>query len=271
VLPDMPIRSYTEPTAVLADLTRAGVALIDGVAGPLDLLGLARSLGTVVPHPDSGPDGVTAIADRGTHDAALAGFTRSALSPHTDRSGVAQPPGLLLTTCGREPLSGGQPVLVDGRAVYDELATTAPDALDALHTPRSAMFGGADGHLGSVFTRHTDNVVAIRFRLDALARFAPVAAPHLPALRAAIRQHTITLPAVAQTGYVLNNHRWLHGRLAYEGPRLMYRVMIELDPGVLPAGFNTTESGRQGAAPSRAVGDCEPGQPLGVLPEQQIT
>lgn len=248
MLPDMPIRPCAESAAVLAELVRAGVVLIDGVAGPLDLLGLARSIGTVIPHPNSGPDGVTAIEDRGAHEAALAGFTRSALSPHTDRSGVAEPPGLLLTSCGREPLAGGESVLVDGRAVYDELAVTAPVALDALHAPRSAMLGGADGHLGAVFTRCPDGVVAIRLRLDALARFAPVVVPHLPALRAAMRRHTVTLPVTAGTGYVLDNHRWLHGRLGYEGPRLMYRVTAEPDPRVLIPGFSITEKSAEQSA-----------------------
>jgi hypothetical protein len=239
VPPDMPIRSHAEQTLVEADLLRAGVALIDGVAGPLDLLGLARSLGSVVRHRDSRPDGVTTIEDRGAaRVAGLAGFTRCTLPPHTDGSGVNEPPGLLLTACGREPLEGGQITLVDGRAVYGELASIATEAIDALHTARSAMFGGADGHLGSVFTRRADGAITIRLRLDILARFAPVVTPHLPALREAIRRHTLSLSATKGTGYVLDNHRWLHGRLAYEGPRVMYRVLAQPDPGRIPTGFH---------------------------------
>jgi hypothetical protein len=241
VLPDMPIRSCAEPAAVLADLSRSGIALIDRVRRPLELLGLACSLGTVVPHRDSESDGVTVIEDRSAQEPALAGFTRSALQPHTDRSSLAKPRRLLFTAWGREPLSGGESLLVDGRAVYEELAAIDPDALDALHSPRSAMFGGADGHLGAVFTRGVDGVVAIRLRFDALVRFAPVVVPHLPALRAAIRHRTFTLPARAGAGYVLNNYRWLHGRHAYDGPRLMYRVTGEADRGLLPAGFTTAE------------------------------
>lgn len=167
----------------------------------------------------------------------MAGFTRAALTPHTDRSGVANPPALLLTVCGREPSAAGQSLIVDGRAVYDDMAQTAPTALEALSAPRSALFGGADGHLGSVFARGRDGVVAIRFRLDGLARFAPAVGPHIPALRAAIQRHTITLPIRAGAGYVLNNRRWLHGRLGYEGPRLMYRVTADARPGTVPAGF----------------------------------
>lgn len=138
-------------------------------------------------------DGVTAIEDRGACGASLAGFTRSALVPHTDRSSIGTPPGLLLTVCGREPSAGGESLLVDGRAVHDDLATTAPAALAALSTPRSVLFGGADGHLGSAFAESPTGVIAVRFRLDGLVRFAPAVWPHIPTMRAAIHRHTMTL------------------------------------------------------------------------------
>ena len=80
-------------------------------------------------------------------------------------------------------------------------------------------------------------MVAIRLRLDSLVRFAPAVAPHVPALRAAIQRHTIVLPVRVGSGYVLNNHRWLHGRLGFEGPRLMCRVIANPLPGTVPAGF----------------------------------
>lgn len=237
MLSNLPIRRCSAPADVLADLRRFGAALIDEVLGPSELVGLARSLGVVAPHRDSGPDGVTSIEDRGVGSPGMAGFTRAELLPHTDRSGVDEPPILLLTACGRRPCSGGESLLVDGQVVHDDLARNAPDALVALSAPRSALFGGADGHLGSVFTRGAEGVVAIRLRLDSLVRFAPAAVPHLPVLRAAIRRHMIVLPVRAGSGYVLNNHRWLHGRRGFEGPRLMYRVIADPLPGAVPGGF----------------------------------
>jgi len=44
--------------------------------------------------------------------------------------------------------------------------------LDALSTRRSVLFGGAAGHLDSVFTEH-DGRTVVRFRLDELSRFSP--------------------------------------------------------------------------------------------------
>ncbi|WP_219420443.1 TauD/TfdA family dioxygenase [Pseudonocardia nigra] len=185
MLLELPVRRCTAPTEVLADLAAVGVSLIDEVSGPPALIDLARSIGSVVPHRDSDSDGVTVIQDRGVREAAMAGFTRAALPPHTDRSGVANPPGLLLTACGRQPDIGGEALIVDGRAVHDDLAQVAPDALAALYAPRSVLFGGADGHLGSVFALASGTAVALRLRLDTLVRFAPAVAPHIPALLAA--------------------------------------------------------------------------------------
>lgn len=242
LLLDVPIRHSTAPEGVLADLARTGLALVDVTPEPAQLIALTHALGAaLVWHRDSGPDGVTVIEDRGARGAALAGFTRSPLSPHTDRSGTTDPPDVLLTVCGHEPTSGGESILVDGRAVYLDLAEHDPAALRALSAPRSALFGGADGHLSSVFAEREGGIVSVRFRLDALARFGPAVAPHIPALRAAIDRHTCTVPARIGTGYVLDNRRWLHGRRAYEGPRLVYRVTARARPGSIRGGFTVDQ------------------------------
>lgn len=231
-----------EPGDVLTDLTRVGLALIE-VPSPDRLTELMHALGsTIVPHRDSRPDGVTVIEDRGACVAALAGFTREAPTPHTDRSGIADPPDLLMTICANEPSTGGELLLVDGRAVYLDLAQESPNALAALSAPRSVLFGGADGYLGSVFTAHGGSV-AVRFRLDALVRFSPAVGPHLATLRAAIDRHTITVPSRAGTGYVLDNGRWLHGRRSFTGDRLMYRVTASARPGTIRGGFTTSAAG----------------------------
>jgi alpha-ketoglutarate-dependent taurine dioxygenase len=224
-------------TEVRTDLAEVGVALLTGVSGPAALLELAEALGAVVPHRDSGPDGVTVIEDRGSAGGAWAGFSRMGLSPHTDRSGIASPPGLVLTVCGREPLTGGEALLVDGRAVYAHLAARDPDALAAFSIPRTALFGGGGGHLGAVFTTHA-SLTVIRLRLDALVRFAPALLDHLPALRRAIDAHTVAVALAAGHGYAINNRRWLHGRRAFTGPRALYRVTAEACTGMVPAGFH---------------------------------
>lgn len=231
---------------VRADAARVGTALLADVAGPTDLLDLAEALGTIEPHRDSGPTGVTVIEDRGTTQSGMVAFSRRGLAPHTDRSGVPCPPGLVLAACGHAPAAGGESLLVDGQAVYAELAATNPAACLALSAPRSALFGGADGYLGSVFTRH-NGAVSVRLRTDDLARFAPASTPHLTALHEAIGKHTVTNAMSEGSGYVISNSRWLHGRHAFQGHRVVYRVTANAHAGSVPRGFPLGHLAREGA------------------------
>lgn len=225
---------------LVAGLADCGFVLFDGVINSDALLRLAHSIATVVPHRDSDRTGLTTIADRGGQvQSGLAGFSADELDPHTDRSGIADPPVLLMMSCGRASSTGGECVLIDGAAVYNDLAENQPEALRALSTSRSALFGGATGYLGSVFTEVGDRMV-VRLRLDELAQFSPEATRWLPALRATIDRHANILTLKAGQGYILDNHRWLHGRRAFIGQRVMYRVIGNPLPqlGIVP-GFRS--------------------------------
>jgi hypothetical protein len=132
---------------------------------------------------------------------------------------------------------------VDAGRVYDALRRDDPVLLSKLSAPRSAMFGGATGHLGSVFTTLHSGRVVVRFRDDPLVRFRPDIAERLPALRSNIDRHTITLRLEAGQGLLFSNSRWLHGRTAYTGSRRIYRIAgnmlppYEIPPGFLPFAF----------------------------------
>ena len=178
-----------DESAAVGALSRRGLVLVEGLADSADLLRLARSVATVVPHRDSASDGVTTLVDGSDQNGAFAGFSSCALPPHTDRCGVANPPALLVLGCSQPATSGGQCVLIDGQAVYDTLADTAPGALAALCTPRSVLFGGASGHLGAIFTEYDGGRVTIRLRQDDLVHFSPEVSRWLPTLRAAIARH----------------------------------------------------------------------------------
>lgn len=219
--------SRTAPTDAVAELARVGLVLLEWVDGVTALRSAASGLFAVAAHRDSGADGVTMIADRGRLATmpGMAGFGAAALPVHTDRSGVAEPPALLMTVCLRSADTGGEALLVDGQAVYEDLAEHDPAALDALSTPRSVLFGSAGGHLGAVFTPTAAGRVAVRLRRDGLVRFSPSVARALPALDAALDRHTRAVRFSAGEGYLLDNHRWLHGRRGFTGPRVLGRVL----------------------------------------------
>ena len=223
-----------------AVLALHGFATFDGVPGEDALLQLAGRLGQVVRHRDSGSSGVTVIADRGQPTArpGQAGFTAQALIPHTDCSDQQHPAELVIMTCVRAGQQGGECVIVDCQAVYSELAAAAPDALVDLSAPRSALFGGSSGLLGAVFEPRADGLVGVRLRLDELARFAPQAQRWIPLLRRTIDQCAVSFPLPAGAGYVVNNRRFLHGRRAFVGHRMVCRALVRPRPAWrIPAGF----------------------------------
>ncbi|MEV6404300.1 TauD/TfdA family dioxygenase [Streptomyces bobili] len=216
-------------SAAVDTMHSTGLALLEQLATRRDVLDAAAHVMHITPHRDSDPDGLTVIQDTGRHAGreGFAGLSNGEVLPHTERSSLAAPPRLMMLVCARPAATGGQCLLADGHAVYADLAEHHPDALAALSEPRSAFFGGGDGHLGSVFTPRADGRPLIRLRWDSLARFSPLAQPYLPVLRAAITRHQRTLTLAAGQGYVLDNTRWLHARSAFTGPRLCYRALGE--------------------------------------------
>lgn len=143
-----------------------------------------------------------------------------------------------MLVCVSPATLGGESLLVDAGRVHDALSRVDPALLSSLSAPRSALFGGAAGHLGAVFTSTRDGRVAVRFRDDPLVRYRPDITEKLPTLRSTITRHTIKLRLQAGQGFLLSNTRWLHGRTAYTGSRLMHRIVGDPTPPFdLPSGF----------------------------------
>ncbi|GAA1106391.1 TauD/TfdA family dioxygenase [Nocardiopsis metallicus] len=108
---------------------------------------LVRDLAVLYPHPDSGPDGLTLLHARdGSPGAGQLGFTDSELLPHTERSCLPRPPHLLMLMCLTPAHHGGESVLIDGRAVAEELSLAFPETWSALSAPRTAHQHRTDGH-----------------------------------------------------------------------------------------------------------------------------
>ncbi|MFJ1795358.1 TauD/TfdA family dioxygenase [Kitasatospora griseola] len=228
--------------AVGAALAERGVAALGGLGGRDDVLALAAELMEVWPHRDGDPDGLTMIRDTGSRHSGRAGFAglgRGEVLPHTERSPLPDPPRVMLLVCARPGDSGGENLLVDGRAVLADLAGHHPAALEALSAPRAALFGGSDGHFAPVLALLPTGRWRIRLRQDDLARFSPQAQAHLPVLRAAIDRHALRLRLAPGQALVLDNHRVLHARSAFTGERLMIRALGAARPALrLAAGFS---------------------------------
>jgi hypothetical protein len=221
---------------VMTELGERGLAMFTGVTGHTELVGLARQLMTIRPHRDAGPDGVTVITSTQAEDSGYAGFTDAELIPHTDGSGVPDPPGLLLLACQRPADGGGNTRVADGASIISALAGQYPAALRALSAPRAAFFGAAGGHLGAVLEPAGPGRTRIRLRLDDLVWFSTDAADVVPLLRTVITCHTQTFRLREGEGLLLSNTRWLHGRDSFTGRRVMLRILGDPLPstGIIP-------------------------------------
>ncbi|MFD7121048.1 TauD/TfdA family dioxygenase [Streptomyces sp. NPDC059922] len=225
-LVDRPVR----PDEVLPRLAQHGIAVFREIQNAAGLINLAHTLGVVLPHPDSDVHGVTVIAARedSASGALAAGFTRAALAPHTDRADVPIPPPVLVNLCTVEADAGGESIFVDGAAVHRLLAAQAPEALCALSQPNAVAYGRTHVYTGPVF-EPMDNGRRLRLRIWPwqMGRFSRAAEAALDELQRGIVAQTLTVRLEAGQGYVIDNHRWLHGRLAYIGDRVMLRIGIE--------------------------------------------
>ncbi|MFD5915418.1 TauD/TfdA family dioxygenase [Kitasatospora sp. NPDC058201] len=225
-----------------ADVLREhGLVRLGRLGGRGDVLDAAALLmSTRWQHRDADPDGLTVIRDTGRHEgiAGFGGLGRGDLALHTECAQLPHPPRLLLLACGRSADSGGESLVVDGRAVIAELGGIHPSALEAFSAPRAAYFGGADGHFAPVLEHLPVGRWRLRLRRDTLARFSPEAEAHLPALGRAVERNTTHLRLACGQGLVLDNHRVLHGRTAFAGERLLLRALGEPHPDLaLDAGF----------------------------------
>jgi hypothetical protein len=198
----------------------------------------------IAAHRDGDADGLTTIQDtrRYPDRAGFAGFTSAELLPHTDRSGIPEPPRLMLLVCASPADQGGDSLLVDARQVHADLGAHQRQAADLLAEPRTAFFGAGDGagggHVTQVFTAHPAGRVSARLRQDSLARWSPLLQPHLSHLHSALTRHQRLLRLTAGQAYLLDNTRWLHGRTAFAGRRRCWRVLgnprFPLPPGFAP-------------------------------------
>ncbi|HCU49509.1 MAG TPA: hypothetical protein DGG94_06870, partial [Micromonosporaceae bacterium] len=156
----------TGPTAadrLACRLREHGLATFGGVSDRGAATRLAQQVMDVWPHRDSEPDSVTVVADRGdlSRTPGMAGFGHDGLDLHTESSTVAYPPQLMMLACVTAASEGGACVLADGHLVYQRVSEQQPELLELLCAPRSVLFGGASGHLASVFGAGEDGRVTV--------------------------------------------------------------------------------------------------------------
>jgi len=175
--------------------------------------------------------------------------THTELFFHTDRSGWAKPPAILATAL-KTPATGGggASLFVDGREVAQYIRVHEPALYDMMvsTSPSHTSFKSDDGSFAArpIIVRlqqdqdedqsHESSEsdeeggmrdMIIRFRLDGGIRFSPAMLSMLPRLEDLICERAFGVELSAGQGYIVDNHRFLHGRTAFEGDREILRVL----------------------------------------------
>jgi alpha-ketoglutarate-dependent taurine dioxygenase len=161
-------------------------------------------------------------------------FTADHLTLHTDGSSVPEPATFVVLWCAHPAETGGQSIFMDGKRLYQCLASHHPKILEVLSTPGSAIFAGMEPPLhSSIFSIVAEKKIYIRFRNDNLGHYTPAIMSILPGLLELLGHYSITFKLHENQGYILQNGRWLHGRTAFQGQREMYRVLLHHCEGTL--------------------------------------
>jgi alpha-ketoglutarate-dependent taurine dioxygenase len=239
--------------AVSAKLQSQGWCLVRPVdTSPDRLLTIAKQFGTIQRHIRADANGLVGknmSVDQGWKDyqSEYIGVNQDRMNPHTDGSFLAgameidgclhpvDPPAMMLLQCTHPAHSGGQHLVVDGQAIVERLMEADPAMVRTLMTP-GCMTVCRDDQISRevpVLSPSPDHTLRLRFRYDSKT-YAP--AESLSALRA-FRDLTCdpdllhSFDQVPGEILVLDNHRALHGREAFENhpdhpPRSLRRVWI---------------------------------------------
>jgi hypothetical protein len=228
-----------------------GLVTFDGVDGTEDLLRLAAGIGSVYPHRDATPDGITYIDSKKREPTDVAKIITNPLPVHTDSSGEDLPPVGLLVLCTKEAHSGGESLFADGRAIVRQLQTAHPQTFAKLNCADAATFrsvgyaAGVESRPGPPRSRPIIEALAggryaIRFRPDPVA-WAQDMGESLAVFADVVRQHVFALPVKRGQGYLVQNDRFLHGRNGAIGERETLRLLLRMEhwpaPWTPPRGF----------------------------------
>jgi alpha-ketoglutarate-dependent taurine dioxygenase len=210
------------------ELEKTGIIFLKDIHSEITGGLLAPHFGKVVANLDASKNGITEITEEktGNNQKNSRAFTRMSLVPHTDRSTIINPPKYLLNWVQEKSPYGGETLLLDGKNLYQEIKKEYPQHLKIL-LDKIAMFSdGINSYISPIFKKQKNGDITIRFRDDNCVSFSDEAKPAVTILQKLISEKSVSYSFEAGEGYLIDNTRWLHGRNAYSGHRLICRIHI---------------------------------------------
>jgi gamma-butyrobetaine dioxygenase len=223
------------------DLARFGVALVRGLPAEAD--GLRHLTDLIGPIRETNWGGIADV--RSIKNGFDLSMTDRALEPHVDNPYRLPQPGYIFLHCLVNDAAGGESVLVDGFNVAARLERENPQHVETL-CARPVNFAYRDDdaileHYGHLIERRPDGRLSRVIFHNRSDQVATADINDLTAYYAARRAYAdliwspemqVTLKLAPGEAYVVDNHRILHGRRAYDassGDRHLRQCYMDRD------------------------------------------
>jgi hypothetical protein len=195
------------------------------------------------PHPHDIKPGLTLIQPKNAPVLGERGLSTRSLDLHTDRSSSLEPPTILCTLVLSQSSVGGESLFVDGKPLTSRVVAK-------FSTPvfRELILHFSEGAPRPVFEYSGHGRCRLRYRDDEVGRPLPMTQSAERALRTF--KQLLASPQVFTLGlgdgYLIHNHRYLHGRKQFSGQRSVARwlanIKVESEYCWMNSGFVLQES-----------------------------
>ena len=129
-----------------------------------------------------------------------------------------------MTTLKSQSEEGGESLLVDGRRVIEKVKETDTFLYQMISDPRHSSFRDEDG-IFQPRPLFEETSSLLRFRFDNGIRLSNQLADRFSLLRQIIYDHAYAVALSPGQSYMVDNHRFLHGRTSFKGARELLRVL----------------------------------------------
>ncbi|KAF2752732.1 putative haloacid dehalogenase-like hydrolase [Pseudovirgaria hyperparasitica] len=152
------------------------------------------------------------------------GYSNQELFFHTDRSGWDEPPRLLMTTLKVKSETGGESALVDTRQALDYIRQHEPLLYSLITCAKYSSFKADNGTFQPrpIYDEKTD---IVRFRFDDGIQMSASLVENFKKLSDIVYKHAFAVSLEPGQCYIVDNHRFLHGRTSFTGSRELLRVL----------------------------------------------
>ncbi|KAJ6492030.1 hypothetical protein C8R45DRAFT_1073427 [Mycena sanguinolenta] len=205
-----------------------GIAYVQGV-DEAKLVALGNYFGSIIKPRNETGNGTGISNIRFAPGLEGKGYSSQELFFHTDRSGWDLPPRVLITTLKVQAISGGHSMLVDGQALLRHLRLNEPFLYGLITSPKYSSFRSDDGTFTPrpIFDEATG---ILRLRFDDGVQLSATLIENWAKFRDAIYMHSFAIALSRGQSYIVDNHRFLHGRTSFTGQRELLRVLVDVAP-----------------------------------------